>query len=183
MEGTAFGKGPIKKSEMPSYQGDVGGEHGARGQFPRLRARRFHCGQGQRHRQTHQPRIHHRTQLSSRFWIGGGKARPNSRFGPDVVRGRQAGATARRTGQQRDDAGNILMSAPRPAKRRGWKFSMTPPAAGATSASAKLLFTDHLGRTANRWRNWPDFGTMSLALLGERADRPALTRPRRSAKN
>ena len=26
MEGTAFGSGPIKKSEIPSYQGDVGGD-------------------------------------------------------------------------------------------------------------------------------------------------------------
>ena len=26
VEGTAFGSGPVKKSEMPSYQGDVGGD-------------------------------------------------------------------------------------------------------------------------------------------------------------
>lgn len=26
VEGTAFGKGPIQKSAMPSYQGDVGGD-------------------------------------------------------------------------------------------------------------------------------------------------------------
>ena len=84
VEGTAFGGGPIKKSDIPSYQGDVGGDT--------ARVVNSHASAPADNVEDRDRAV---GKLTSReftierhfiaFWIGGGRARPSSHLGLTLV--------------------------------------------------------------------------------------------------
>ncbi|MEI8288190.1 MAG: GH116 family glycosyl-hydrolase [Verrucomicrobiota bacterium] len=166
-EGTAFGKGPIKKTEIPSYQGDVGGDT--------VRVVNSHAsapGNSVRGRDGATGNLVSREFVIERnfisFWIGGGKARKGSRFGLTLlVEGRPVQTAA---GQDKNQMAlqifDVRNHAGKPAR-----LEILDDATGSWGnvGVGKILFTDLPGK-AEALGELPDFGTMSLSLLGEPAD-------------
>ncbi len=164
VEGTAFGNGPVKKSEIPSYQGDVGGDtarvvnsHASApgnsaaakdGATGRLVSREF---------------IIERNFIS--FWIGGGRARPESLFGLTLfVEGQPvrtiAGQDSNRMSLRRFDVRKFSGKKARleilDDANEGW----------GNVGVGRIVFTDRQGQVGPL-EELPDFGTMSLALLDD----------------
>ncbi len=165
VEGTAFGNGPILKSKVPDYQGDVGGDtdrvvnshatapgndvgtkDGATGKLT-----------------SHAFTITHRT---IRFWIGGGNHEGrtclNLVVGGKVVRSVTGTANNRMRVQGFDVSGLIGREATIEivdAESGGW----------GNIGVGKITFTDEPVDTGDLYAR-PDFGTMGLGLLGDAAE-------------
>ena len=167
VEGTAFGSGPIKKAEIPSYQGDVGGDTvrvvnshasapsnsvgGRDGATGKLVSREF---------------VIERKFIS--FWIGGGKAKKASRFGLTLfVEGRPVQTAA---GQDKNQMALQIFDVRNHAGKQA-RLEILDDATGGWGnvGVGKIVFTDLPGKV-EALGDLPDFGTMSLALLGEPAD-------------
>ena len=167
VEGTAFGSGPIKKTEIPSYQGDVGGDT--------VRVVNSHASapggstttkDGATGKLTSREFVVERNFIS--FWIGGGKAKKDSRLGLTLfVEGQPvqmaAGLDKNQMTLQNFDVRN---HAGKPAR-----LEILDDATGGWGnvGVGKIVFTDQPGKV-EALGELPDFGTISLALLGEPAD-------------
>lgn len=175
VEGTAFGTGPVNKSAIPAYQGDVGGDSG--------RVINSHATApgvpGTKDRAI--------GQLTSRefkiernfiqFWIGGGKARPESRFGLTLwVEGKAVQTAA---GRDKNQMGLKYFDVRAYAGKMA-RLEILDDATGAWGnvGVGKIVFTDHVA-AAGPLEDLPDFGTLALALLGAAADQasPGATAP------
>jgi len=167
VDGAAFGNGPIKKSEIPSYQGDVGGDtervvnsHASApgdsvaakdGAIGRLTSREFFI---------------ERNFIT--FWIGGGKARAKSRFGLTLfVEGKPVQTVA---GQDRNQMAREHFDV-RAFAGKTARLEVLDDATGGWGniGVGKIVFTDRLPE-AGPLEELPDYGTMALALFGEPAD-------------
>ncbi len=164
VQGTAFGSGPIKKSAIPAYQGDVGGDtsrvvnshasapgdsiadkDGAMGQLISpdfVIARKFIA-----------------------FWIGGGKAKVNSRLGLSLVVDGKPVLSA--SGKDENAMSRQYFEVSAFAGKTG-HLEIIDDATGAWGnvGVGKITFTDERG-AVEPIEKLSDFGTMSLALLGE----------------
>ena len=166
-EGTAFGNGPIKKTEIPSYQGDVGGDTvrvvnshasapgnsvgGRDGATGKLVSREF---------------VIERNFIS--FWTGGGKAKKDSRLGLTLfVEGRPVQTVA---GQDKNQMALQIFDVRNHAGKQA-HLEILDDATGSWGhvGVGRIIFTDQPGK-AEALGELPDFGTMSLSLLGEPAD-------------
>ena len=166
MEGTAFGKGPIKKSEMPSYQGDVGGD------TPRVvNSHASAPGDSIEAKDNATGKLVSREFIIERnflaFWIGGGKARPNSRFGLTLLVAGQPVTTV--AGQDNNAMARQHVDV-RPWLGKTARLEILDDATGSWGniGVGKIVFTDRPGG-AEELEELADFGTLSLALLGEPA--------------
>lgn len=176
VEGTAFGGGPIKKSEMPSYQGDVGGDttrvvnSHATASGDSIAAKDSATG-----KLTSREFTLERNFIS--FWIGGGKARANSRFGLTLFVDGQPVQTA--AGQHQNQM-SLEHFDVRPHAGKTARIEILDDATGGWGniGVGTITFTDQIGDD-QPLEELAGFGTMSLALLGEAADQvsPDATAP------
>lgn len=167
VEGTAFGSGPIRKTAIPAYQGDVGGDT--------ERVANSHAtapGDSVGSKDNATGRLLSREFVVERdfisFWIGGGKSREGKRLGLTLfVEGK---AVASASGQDRNEMApghfDVRAHAGKMARlelidegKGGW----------GNTGLGRITFTDQAG-SAGPLEELPDFGTMALALLGDPAD-------------
>ena len=165
VEGEAFGTGPIRRTDVPQYQGDVGGEddrvvnsHSSApgnsvidkdGQTGKLTSRKF--------------KIERRF---IRFWIGGGahkgKTCLNLLVDGKVVRsetGRDNNRMSQATFDVRDLEGKDAQLEIVDAERGGW----------GNIGVGRITFSDRVAQNG-KLEDLPDFGTMTLALVGPAAE-------------
>jgi uncharacterized protein (DUF608 family) len=156
--GTAFGKGPILKSQIPAYQGDVGG--------PDQRVVNSHASAPgtsveEKDRQTgtltSEPFVVPRHFIS--FWIGGGnhpgKTCINLLVDGKVVRT----ATGHNSNQMRRESLDV-----RKFEGKTARLQIVDNATGpwGNIGIARIVFTD---QPAAKLADQPDFGTLAMALL------------------
>jgi len=167
VEGTAFGRGPIKKSEIPAYQGNVGGDT--------ARVVNSHAtapGNSETAKDNATGKLVSRDFTIERnfitFWIGGGKTKNNSRLGLTLVVDGQTVQTA--TGQDKNEMALQHFDVRAHAGKTA-HIEIIDDAVGSWGnvGVGKIVFTDQLGQPVT-FEELPDNGTMSLALLGEPAD-------------
>ncbi len=167
VEGTAFGNGPVKKIDLPPYQNDVGGDT--------ERVVNSHAtapGKSTRTKDSATGRLISRDFIIERrfisFWIGGGKARPNSRFGLTLfVEGKPAQTAA---GQDKNAMSNGVFDVRRFAGKAA-HLEILDDATGqwANIGVGKIVFTDQRG-SGGPLEELPDYGTLALGVIGEAAD-------------
>jgi uncharacterized protein (DUF608 family) len=167
VEGTAFGAGPIKKSDIPSYQGDVAGDT--------ARVVNSHAsapGHSVEEKDRAVGKLSSREFAIERhfitFWIGGGKARSNSRLGLTLF---VDGNPAQTAAGQDDNQMTLAHFDVRAFAGKTARLEILDDATGGWGniGVGKIVFTDQIPN-AGPLEELPDFGTMSLALLGEPAD-------------
>lgn len=165
--GTAFGKGPIEKSQIPAYQGNVGGDTarlvnshatapgtgvgGKDGATGRLLSREFTIERN-----------------FVEFWIGGGKGSDQGRTGLNLLIDGKPVAHA--TGQNRNEMALAHFDVRAHAGKQA-RFELIDEGTGSWGniGLGRIRFTDKLGNSGPL-EELPDFGTMTLALLGGPAD-------------
>jgi non-lysosomal glucosylceramidase len=167
VEGTAFGSGPIKKSDMPSYQGDVGGNT--------IRVANSHASAPADSVEERDKAVGKLTSAEFKierhfitFWIGGGRARPNSRLGLTLFVGGKPALTASGKDDNQMSFENFDV---RPFEGKTAHLEIVDDATGGWGHTGvgKIVFCDHAA-DAGPLEELPDFGTMALSLLGEAAD-------------
>ena len=166
VEGTAFGRGPVKKTEMPAYQGDVGG--------PGTRVVNSHAtapgnGVGPKDDQT--------GKLTSRpftlkrnfiqIWIGGG-----DHPGQTCVNLRVDGKVVRSVPGRNANRMNLESLSVRPWLGKQAILEIVDARAGGWGnvGVGRITFSDLPAAAAEPFERLSDVGTMSLALLGPRAE-------------
>ena len=163
MEGLAFGSGPVKKSAIPTYQGDVGGD------TPRMvNSHASAPGNSVEEKDRATGKLISRQFVIDRnfiaFWIGGGKAKGNSRLGLSLVVDAQLVLTA--SGK---DANGMSLQYFEVAAYTGKTahLEIIDDAAGSWGnvGVGKITFTDAHGKL-EPMEQLSDFGTLSLAILG-----------------
>ncbi len=167
VEGTAFGKGPIQKSAIPDYQGDVGGDTervaNSHASAPGADADERDKAVG---KLTSREFTIERNYIS--FWIGGGRARTGSRLGLTLL----VDGKSVHTASGRDNNQMALENFDvRKWMGKNARFEIVDDATGGWGnvGMGKITFTDH-PRASGPLEELADFGTLSLSLLGEPAD-------------
>jgi uncharacterized protein (DUF608 family) len=163
VEGTAFGAGPVLKSKMPAYQGDVGG--------PGLRVVNSHAAapgndvtekDRQTGKLTSQPFKIERRFIT--FWIGGGnhpgKTCINLLVDGKIVRT----ATGRNDNRMRLEAFDVHEWEDKAARLEIVDHETGP---WGNIGVGRIVMTD---QPAGKLEHQPDFGTMVLGLLGRWPD-------------
>ncbi len=167
VEGAAFGAGPIRKTDIPSYQGNVGGDTArvvnshASAPGDSVAAKDRAVGKLTSREFTIQRRF-----IS--FWIGGGKARPPSRLGLTLFVDGQPVQTAAGEDQNQMALKHFEVSS---WAGKTARIEILDDATGGWGnvGVGKILFTDQPA-DAGPLEELPDFGTMALALPGPAAD-------------
>ena len=169
VEGTAFGRGPIKKSEIPSYQGDVGGD------TPRVvNSHASAPGHSQAEKDSATGRLVSREFVIERdfiaAWIGGGmmlKDDSHHRLGLTLfVEGRPV---ERVSGQNSNQMSVQYFDVRAYAEKKAHIEIVDDATDGwGNTGVGKIVFTDRPAEGS--LEGLPDYGTMSLSLLGAPAD-------------
>jgi len=164
VSGAAFGSGPIKKSAIPSYQGDVGGDT--------ARVVNSHAtatGESIELKDAATGKLISRDFLIERnfitFWIGGGKAKGNSQLGLSLV---VDGKTVLAASGKDDNAMSLQYFEVGAFAGKTAHLEIIDDATGTWGnvGVGKITFTDEHGKT-ELMEKLSDFGTMALALLGD----------------
>ena len=165
--GTAFGQGPIKKSAIPAYQGGVGGDTS--------RVVNSHAtapGDSVEAKDGATGKLSSREFVIDRnfiaFWIGGGKAKANSKLGLSLV----------------IDGKPVLIASGKDENGMSLQYFDVAAYAGKTAhleiiddatgpwgnvGVGKITLTDERGQT-EPLDKLSDFGTMALAVLGDASE-------------
>ncbi|MGO8699351.1 MAG: GH116 family glycosyl-hydrolase [Limisphaerales bacterium] len=167
VEGAAFGNGPIRKSAIPSYQGDVGGDTSrvvnSHASAPGASVEEKDNAVG---KLTSREFTIERKFIS--FWIGGGRARNGSHLGLTlfVENKPMLSASGQDNNQMRLEHFDV-----RPLAGKTAHFEINDDATGGwgNTGVGKLVFTDQIANLGPL-RELSDFGTMALALRGANAD-------------
>ena len=164
VEGEAFGRGPINKSEIPSYQGDVGGN------TERLvNSHASAPGKSSTAKDAATGKLISREFVIERnfiaFWIGGGNAVANSKLGLSLMVDGKPVFTA--AGKNKNEMTRQLFD----VRAYAGKTAHLEIIDDATNAwgnvgVGKITFTDQGGPT-EPIEKLSDFGTLALALLGD----------------
>jgi uncharacterized protein (DUF608 family) len=163
-EGTAFGKGPIRKSELPSYQGDVGGDA--------ARVVNSHAtapGDSIEAKDSATGRLISRDFVIERdfitFRVGGGRARAGSQLGLHLWLDGQSVLTA--SGQDQNQM-SLERFDVRAYAGQTAHLEIVDDATGGWGnvGVGKIVFTDD-DPAIVPLEKLSDFGTMCLALLGD----------------
>ena len=144
VEGTAFGRGPIKKSDIPSYQGNVGGDT--------ARVVNSHAtapGNSETAKDNATGKLVSRDFTIERnfitFWIGGGKAKNNSHLGLTLVVAGQPVQTA--TGQNKNEMAFQHFDVRAYAGKTAHLEIIDDAVGGwGNTGVGKIVFTDQLGQ-------------------------------------
>ena len=164
VDGTAFGSGPVKKNAMPTYQGDVGGDTArvvnshATGPGDSIEAKDGATGKLVSH-----DFVIERNFIA--FWIGGGKAKGNSKLGLSLVLEGKTILTA--AGRDENSMSLQYFDVAAYAGKTA-HLEITDDATGTWGnvGVGKITFTDEHGKN-EPMEKLPDYGTMALALLGD----------------
>jgi uncharacterized protein (DUF608 family) len=168
VEGTAFGHGPIKKSDIPSYQGDVGGDTervaNSHASAPADSVERRDNAVG---KLTSGEFKIERNFIT--FWIGGGRAKADSRVGLILFIDGQPVLTA--SGKDNNQM-SIQHFDVRAYEGKTAHLEILDDATGGWGhiGVGKIAFSDQPA-ASGPLEELPDFGTMSLSLLGEGASK------------
>jgi uncharacterized protein (DUF608 family) len=167
VEGAAFGQRPVRKKDIPAYQGDVGGDTASvvnsHASAPGGSVAEKDRATGKLTSQAFTIERHFLT-----CWIGGGRARPNSPFGLTLfvedqpvktVAGRNQNAMELECLDLREYAGKRARLELVDNASDGW----------GNIGLGRITFTDNLP-SATPLAEAPDYGTMALALLGAAAE-------------
>lgn len=167
VEGAAFGQGPVRKKDIPKYQGDVGGDTAS---VVNSHANAPGDGIPQKDKATgkltSQPFKIERNFIT--FWIGGGEARPNSPFGLTLF---VADEPVKTVAGHNKNAMDLEFLDVREFAGQTARLELVDNASDAWGniGLGKITFTDNKpGSTPIT--DAPDYGTMALALLGGAAD-------------
>ena len=162
--GDAFGKGPILKSEIPAYQGDVGGAPGTPGRGPRVvNSHASAPGNSVEEKDNHtgtltsKPFTIERSYI--RFWIGGGK-RPGLACINLLVDGKVVRtATGHDNNHMRQDFFDV-----RRFQGKMAQLEIVDKATGpwGNIGAGPIVFTD---QRSSKEDGQHDVGTLALALL------------------
>jgi non-lysosomal glucosylceramidase len=163
VEGTAFGKGPVLKSQIPAYQGDVGG--------PGSRVVNSHASapgnsvaekDGQVGKLTSRGFTIERNVIG--FWIGGGN-HPGKTCVNLVIDGRVvASATGRNDNRMRFEVFDVRKQQGKTAQI---EIVDQETVAWGNIGVGRIAMTDN---PVSKLEERPDFGTMVLGLLDPKAD-------------
>ena len=162
--GTAFGSGPVQKSAIPSYQGNVGGDT--------VRVVNSHAtapGASIEAKDDASGKLTSREFVIDRnfiaFWIGGGKAKANTNLGLSLVMDGKPVLTA--SGKD-DNAMSLQYFDVAAYAGKSAHLEIIDQATGSWGniGVGKIIFTDERGPT-EPLAKLSDFGTMALALLGD----------------
>ncbi len=165
-EGNAFGKGPVKKSDIPDYQGDVGGDtdrvvnsHALAGTDPDVGSRDGASGT-----LTSRKFIIERKYIN--FWIGGGAHKDKTCLNVIVD-----GKPVRSSTGNNDNRMKLqsLSVADLEGKEAQIKIVDSETGGWGNIGIGRISFSDQPALPAEL-EKVHDFGTMGLALLGDRAD-------------
>jgi len=163
--GTAFGKGPILKSQIPAYQGDVGSP-GPRVVNSHATAPGNDIGSkdGATGKLTSKPFVIKRNFIN--FWIGGGNQPGTTCVNLRVDEKAVRTATGHDGNQMRREAFDV-----RDLQGKTARLEIVDNASGAWGniGVAEIVFSDTPPQDAGNIRDLPDFGTMALGLLGSSA--------------
>ena len=167
VEGTAFGKVPIKKSDIPANQGDVGGDTAF---VVNSNASAPGRGAGERDKATGKLTSREFT-IERNFitcWIGGGKARPQSRFGLTLfVDGKPVQTVA---GQNKNQMAVQRFEVHAFAGKKARIEILDDATEGWGNVGVgKITLTDS-SEDNTPLEKLADFGTMALGLIGGAAD-------------
>ncbi len=167
VEGAAFGRGPVNKSEVPAYQGDVGGDT-ARVVNSHASAPGDSVGEKDRAvgKLTSGEFTIERRFIT--FWIGGGKAQSPSRLGLTLLVDGKPVQTA--AGEDRNEMALKYFDVRALAGQKA-RLEIVDDATGGWGnvGVGRIVFTDQMP-TDGPLEELPDFGTMALALPGEAAE-------------
>jgi uncharacterized protein (DUF608 family) len=163
--GTAFGRGPILKSEIPGYQGDVGSK-GPRVVNSHASAPGTNVEEKDRQTGTltSRPFVIQRDFIT--FWIGGGN-HPGKTCIDLVVDGKVVcSATGHNSNQMRRDGFNV-----RGLRGKTARLAIVDreTESWGNIGVAEIAFTDKSPTPALSLEEQPDFGTMTLGLLEPQA--------------
>jgi uncharacterized protein (DUF608 family) len=167
VEGTAFGSGPVRKSEMPSYQGDVGGDTPGV-----VNSHASAPGDSIEAKDSAVGALISRNFMIERnfimFWIGGGKGPEHSRHGLTLFVNGQPAQTA---AGQNNNRMTLQHFDVRAYAGKGARLEIRDDATGGWGniGVGRIVLTDHIPG-AEMLEDLPDFGTMALALLGDPAE-------------
>ena len=171
VEGSAFGTGPIKKSDIPKYQGDVGGDT--------ARVANSHAsapGHSSAEKDSAKGKLTSREFVIERgfisFWIGGGKARAiYPRHGLMLL---VEGKPAEKASGQNQNKMSLQCFDVRAQVGKKARLEILDDATSGWGhvGIGKIVFTDR--PTDEPFETLPDLGTMCLALLGDSADEASL---------
>jgi uncharacterized protein (DUF608 family) len=167
VEGTAFGSRPVKKSEIPGYQGEVGGDAASV-----VNSHASAPGDSIETKDSATGSLISRDFTIERnfilFWIGGGKARPDSRLGLALW---VEGKPVQMASGQDNNQMSLQHFDVRALAGKTARLKILDDATGGWGnvGVGKITFTDRLPG-AEALEELPDFGTMALGLLGEAAD-------------
>ncbi len=167
VEGAAFGRGPVNKSDIPSYQGDVGGDT--------MRVVNSHAsapGNSVEERDSAVGKLTSRQFTIERrfitFWIGGGRARSGSHLGLTLFVDGKAVRTA--SGKDSNQMTLEHFNVGEWAGKAAWLEILDDATGGwGHTGVGRIVFTDQAANVG-AMEELPDYGTMVLALLGEAAD-------------
>ena len=164
VEGTAFGSGPVKKTALPHYQGDVGGDTArvvnshASAPSDSIEAKDAATG-----KLISREFVIERNLIA--FWIGGGKAEGEDKLGLSVVVDGKRALTASGLNNNQMTL-QYFDVAPYAGKTAHLEIIDDKPSAWGNVGVGKIIFTDERGK-AEPIEKLSDFGTMALALLGD----------------
>jgi uncharacterized protein (DUF608 family) len=164
-EGTAFGRGPVKKSDIPAYQQDVGGD------TPRVvNSHATAPGKNIGEKDDATGKLTSRPFTIERnlimFWIGGGN-NPGKTCLNLIVDGKVArSATGKNNNRMEMTSFDV-----RELKGKQALIEIVDDQSGAWGniGVGRILFSDR-DLAVGQFDQLPDYGTMGLALLGDKAD-------------
>lgn len=167
VEGAAFGERPVRKKDIPPYQGDVGGDTASvvnsHASAPGQSIAEKDNATGQLTSQNFVIERHFLT-----CWIGGGRVRPGSPFGLTLV---VDGKPVKTVAGQNKNAMELECLDVRAFAGRPARLELVDNAGGSWGniGLGKITLTDNPPDSA-AIAEAPDYGTMALALLGAPAD-------------
>jgi non-lysosomal glucosylceramidase len=159
--GTAFGRGPILKSQIPSYQGEVGAK-GPRVVNSHASAPGGDVGAKDRETGTltSKPFVIERNYVT--FWIGGGN-HPGKTCVNLLVDGKAVlSAAGQNQNQMRRESLDVRRLQGKTARLQIVDAESGP---WGNIGVAEIVFSDRPAQPAVRFQEQPDFGTMGLGLL------------------
>jgi uncharacterized protein (DUF608 family) len=163
--GTAFGRGPVLKSQIPAYQGDVGSA-GPRVVNSHASAPGNDVGEKDRATGTltSKPFVIERGYVN--FWIGGGNHAGKTCINVMVDNRAVLSATGHNSNQMRRESLDVRALQGKTARLQ---IVDNEPGPWGNIGIAQIVFSDKPSKAPLKLEDQPDFGTMGLGLLEPQA--------------
>ncbi|MFA6482348.1 MAG: GH116 family glycosyl hydrolase [Bacteroidales bacterium] len=166
VEGNAFGTGPVKKSDIPGYQGDVGGDTGRVVNSHASAATAAEVGSRDTATGILTSKFFNIERKYINVWIGGGNHKDKTCFNVLVDGNVVRSVTGMNDNKMSLQSLNVSDLA---GKEACIKIIDTETGGWGNIGVGRITFSDEPART-EEMEKMPDYGTMGLALLGESAN-------------